>query len=165
MATMGGLAQEREVGESLKNDGFVAAGAIAAGLGDNVAVVGPVIDRLPQIDGDQPARFDSCVVTSAMRATLGAADLATLTILVEEADLVGGPFAAIPVALAPPDLVLTGGGGGTTEVGGHSHDLRLSPRKRFLRLTTTVDLSAGAADIASYGALLVLGGADRAPVT
>lgn len=165
MTTMGGLAQEREVHEALRVAGPVAATAVAGGAGDDTEVTGAEVDRLPQESGDQPARFDSCIVAAFLQADLDEDETATLSFDVEHADISGGPFASLDAELQPPDLVLTGGPGGSTEQGSLEHGIRLSPLKRFIRVKTTVDLSRADTDVASYGAGLVLAGSDRGPVT
>lgn len=165
MTGLGGIASERNVGAGLAVGGGVAGEATAGGAGDGAEITGEEFDRLPNPTGDTANRFDSCVVTAAMRATLAATETATLSFSIEEATTSGGSFSALAAALQPPDLVLTGGGGGTTEIGTLKHNLKLSPRERILRLKTTVTMSAAVTDIASYGANIVAGGATPVPAT
>ena len=162
MSNLGGLASERGMHDGITLAGAVAASAIAAGVGDNTETDGEEFDRLPP-GPDDAQRYDSAAVAVFAQATLGDGETATLTATIQHADLSGGAFADIPVADQPAPLVLTGGGGGTTEKDTLKHGVRLSRLKRFVRVQVLIALSAGAAAIGSYGGGFVAGGAAVVP--
>lgn len=163
------MAATKNIGALLDLAGPVAAHAIAAGLGDNIETDGADVDRLPK-GLDVAERFDSAVVAAFVRATLAATETATVTITIQDAPEdattpdTAGTYADVAAALQPTALVLTGGGGGTTETGVIDHNIRLSGLRRFVRIQVLIDLSAGVTDIGSYGAGWVLGGPQVMPV-
>jgi hypothetical protein len=137
---------------------FVASGvATAGGQGDNQAVTGATIDRIPQ--GEQNYLGGALLIP--FTATLAAA--ATLTVTVTEQQSSDGANwdAATPVYQG---VVATGGQGGTTETGCLQFPINLAPKKRFIRHVITPDLSAAGVDTCRWAACIVLGGAVVEPV-
>jgi len=162
MSNLGGLASERGMADGITLAGAVGASAVAGGAGDNTETNGAEFDRLPP-GPDDAQRYDSAAVAIFAQATLTATETATLTATIQHTDVTGGAFADIPAADQPTPLVLTGGGGGTTEQDALKFAVRLSKLKRFVRVQVLIDLSAGATDVGAYGGGFVAGGAAVVP--
>lgn len=131
---------------------------VAAGTGDNTAVVGPYVAR--------PGMALSAKLVITARAVLAAA--ATLTVddvLIEHASAVGGTGNASFRAVnnTASTLTLTGGSGGTTELGVLEIDVDLAGGMEFLRATYTPDLSAANTDTAEVTATWIFGGQSSLP--
>lgn len=144
--------------DEVKADGGLGYSALAAGAGDNVEVTGGNIDRMAP--GEQG--FDALAILHCGTAVLGDAETLTLrTQIQESAD--GSAFDAAE-EIEAATVVATGGGGGTTETYQRKVKVDLRGRKRFVRILTTPNLSAGATDTADGGSVGAMGGAKVEPV-
>lgn len=145
-----------DVGAVVKNMFSIAYGFTAGDGEDGVEQNGIFVDRQD---------FMSMEATVIVTATLTATETATIRIRLADATTVGGTgVAAYEDANAPDDLVLTGGGGGTTETGELSFDVNLKPANQFVRIEVTITLSKADTDVTVAGGVLTLGGPVEAPV-
>ena len=153
---MSGIATKKNVGHLVA--GRAAAAAIApalitaGGSGDNVLVVGDVIDTLG---------FESAVLTGTGRAALLDTESLDIAVQIEESGD-GSSFDAPEVLQASTVLILADSTTNFEAV--LKLDLNeLGNRKRFVRIGVTPNLSRGATDTAIVLSSLLLGGAERLP--
>jgi len=121
----------------------------AGGSGDAVEVSGPWIDR----DG-----FESCSVVVSGQATLADADTLSLGMNLQDAtDSAGAGVADLAGTTIASAVIATGGTGGSTEDVAWKNDFILAGANQFVRAQITPDLSAGATDVATLVAVMILG--------
>lgn len=128
---------------------------VAAGAGDNTELTSAAIDRMAA----GSAGYQAAVLAIAYRTTLAAAATMKFTIKIAESDdgsVFGADTTLVNAVTIETGLV-------TNRDGVYRLDLGAGPRKRYLRVKITVDLSAGAADTFVYGAFVELFGADKLP--
>ena len=137
---------------------------VVAGSGaDGTEQFGTALDRLAL--GTLTRLYFSCLVSVVVTAVLAATDTATIVAKLQES--VDLAFTA-PIDFEDPNntvaatgtLVLTGGGGGTTERGVLQFNVNLMTAQRFLRVAVTPTLSAATVDTAAIAGEIVFGGAD-----
>lgn len=125
---------------------------VAAGTGDNTAITGATINRLG---------YDSVQFAIVAKAVL--ADAKTLSIAASYQESADGSNWDTAVVLQAPTVALTGGTGGSTEIGVVKFDLPLVTKKQYVRFNFTPDLNATGTDTFQVGAVAVLGGPDKLP--
>ena len=136
--------------ETYSKFAFPSTAVTAGGSGDNTEVDGATID-LSAI----PASPRSIVFEVPFRAVLAAAATGIITSnLQDSADGSSWTDITTPAVL----LTLTGGGGGTTEVGVARIGYDLSKARRYVRIQATPNLSATSVDTAVMGAAVALFG-------
>lgn len=145
----------KNVGASLKTVAVATGSATAGGTGDDTAVTGATIDRLG---------FYSAVLGIAITATLTATKDCTVAVGIQESadgtnwdtevalQAAASPFTAAQVAAGGAQLACV-------EI-----DVDLSGRKRYVRFNAKPNLSHTGTDTCVFGAVAVLGGADKVPV-
>lgn len=106
--------------------------------------------------------YMSAELVVTVLATLGAAETATIIGNAQDATDDAGAGAA-DFGDVPATLVLTGGGGGTTELGVLRIPLNLRTARGYIRGQYTIDLSAASLDVFESTVVYVLGGADVEP--
>lgn len=150
---------------SIRNSAVMALAKIAAaftaltagGTGDNTAVTGITVDRVP---GGVP--FFSARILIAYSAVLAATKTLTLkSVKVEHSD--DGSTWADYLTFTDPGVVATGQSGGSTEKGVLELAVDLTSAKKYVRVDYTPDLSASGTDTATVVTILDLAGADRLP--
>lgn len=125
---------------------------VAGGAGDNTEIVGPAINIGAL--ADRPA---SVCVEIVGRAVLAAA--ATLTIAAELEYSADGSTGWTDLVGSATVLTLTGGSGGTTELGvGRIGADLIQENVNFIRVRATPNLSAANTDTAEIAAVAVFGG-------
>jgi len=135
--------------------------AVAAGAGDNTALVGQVVDRLAF--GDGAGAPLSAVGVAIFKTTLADGKTLSLTWKIEHGNDVGLSDTA-DLQTKAKAVVSTGGAGGSTNYGAETLDIDLSGCKRYIRITVTPDLDAANTDTASLSTALIFGGFARVPI-
>lgn len=136
---------------------------VTAGAGnDNVEVNGPAIDLLA-LDGQGKRKFHSCKVGLLWEIVQAGATNFSVAMNIQTAN-VNTFNDGSQVDLAPAyALTIVKSGAGTFR-GVVPLSVPLVGAKQYIRLQSTVDLSAGGVDTAKVAAWLTLGGVDVAPV-
>lgn len=129
---------------------------LAGGTGDNTEIVGATINL-----GALPSRPASVVFEVFGRAVLAAT--ATLTIAAEvEQSVDGTTWSSTDLVASATVLTLTGGSGGTTEMGvGRIGADLIQDGVNFIRIKMTPNLSAANTDTAEVSAVAVFGSLSR----
>lgn len=143
------------------------------GLDPNVVVAGSGADGTEQFGtaqdrlalGSLARLYFSCLVSVVVTAVLAATETATIVAKLQES--VDLAF-TLPIDFTDPNdsvaatgtLVLTGGGGGTTERGVLQFNVNLMTAQRFIRMAVTPTISTATVDTAAIAGALVFGGAD-----
>lgn len=136
---------------------------VTAGAGnDNVEVNGPAVDLLA-LSGQGKRKFHSCKVGLLWEIVQAGATNFTVLMNLQTANVNtfndGSQADLSPVY--PSTIVQTGAG---TFRGVVELSVPLVGAKQYIRLQSTVDLSAGGVDTAKVSALIIMGGADVNPV-
>jgi hypothetical protein len=152
-----------DVGAFIGADCAVVAEVITAGAGnDGVEVDGPTIDRFGFSDRGMSGSF--VIPFKTVMATLE-----TLTVATQIQDSANGSSWADfngPVALSGAKSTVFGGlAGAQTLYKCHKHDIDLRMARRYLRVQTTLTLSAVGVDTVAYGGALLVGGQQQLPGT
>jgi hypothetical protein len=130
---------------------------ITAGAGlDNAEWTGPTIDRRVGI-----GLAHSAQIATTWIASLTAAQTISLRHRYQTSPDNATWSAAVEIEALTAKA--TGPGGGGNAQGIDEHSLNLRPLDRYIRFLTTLDLSAGGADLAVFTTTVVLGGFDRLP--
>lgn len=145
-------ANSASIGSFIKTVPCSTGAGVAGGTGDNTAITGATINRL----GYSSAQF--AVVAKAVLA-----EGKTLSLAAAYQESSDGSNWDTAVTLQASTVALTGGTGGSTEMGVVKFDLPLVARKQYIRLNITPDLNATGTDTFQVGAVAILGGADRLP--
>lgn len=145
-------ANSTSIGSFIKTVPCGTGSGVAAGTGDNTAITGAAINRL----GYSSVQF-AIVAKAVLAATK------TLSIAAAYQESADGSSWDTAVTLQAATVALTGGDGGTTEMGVVKFDLSLANKKQYIRFNFTPDLSATGTDTFQVGAVAVLGGADKLP--
>lgn len=145
----------RDLASEIKGAGYNAFNIVAGGAGDNAEVVGETIDRSDCL---------SAVVEIPFKATLAAAATLKMGVTLQQSDDDGSTWGVASTLKAATDVVATGPGGGGTVKGIVELPLNLDPKSKTIRVNVTPDLSAANTDVASFGVVVVLGGAVKRPV-
>lgn len=127
----------------------------AAGSGDATAINGASYDRL---SNGMPR---CCVMTAQHKSTLTSAKTLSMDLVLEHSTDNSNWSAFSTLALA---VVATGASGGSTQTGIVEKDVDLTGAYRYIRVTTTPDLSHTGTDTAVVSTLLMLAGHQNAPV-
>lgn len=149
----------KDIGSLIRGFPALDSATITAGAGnDNVAVNGNIIDLLSFSKQD----FDSCKLIIYYKTTLAGA--ATLKISAKlqhgaQSNLSDAADYGAQLAVTTFETGVVTGKYGTAEL-----SVDLSGALQYLRATVTADLSAGGTDTVILGALLVLGGGNKAPL-
>ncbi len=141
--------------------------ALADGTGDAAKVTGQTIDRMPP---GEPGSY-SCVLAIAAGAVLSEDETLSMAVEAQYTDTPLGSWDTA-VVLQAAAVLLTGGAGGSSEIGNIEIDVSFATRKRYVRFNVTPNLSAvgtvdpvvAATDVCHWGATCVLGGATDIPV-
>jgi hypothetical protein len=152
-----------DIGALIGADCAVVAEVITAGAGnDGVEVDGPDIDRLGWSDRGMSASF--LIPFYASMATTET--LIVSTQIQDSADGITYADYNGSVAGAGTKAVTFGGAAGAQTIWAcHKHDIDLRMARRYLRVQTTLTLSAAAADTVAYGGAVVVGGQQELPGT
>jgi hypothetical protein len=129
---------------------------VAAGTGDNTELTSAAIDT--KIAGG--VGYRAAVFNMAYRLNLAATQTCALTLKVAESDD-GSSFGSDTTLVNAAQIGPTGAV--TNSDGVYRLDLNLAPKKRWIRIKVTMNLSAGATDTFVYGAFVELFGADKLP--
>lgn len=143
-------------GETYTKLALVSTAVTAGGSGDATEVDGATIDT-----AGLPTKANSVSFEIPFRAVLGAANTGIITANLQDSAN-GSSWADItdPAAI----LTLTGGSGGTTEVGVARLGFDLTRARRYIRIQATPDLNRANTDTAVMGAgIAVFGGLAEAP--
>jgi hypothetical protein len=149
--------QPTDIGAHLTSRFGGAGRALAAGAGDNTEVDGGWVDRT--------GKFSAKVVIS-YTTTLAQDETLSFTANLQDASDSGGTGAADFGTAYAKTVVATGGTGGSTETGVvEIGDFNLMTADNFIQAQITPDLSASGTDVATWGAVIVLGGAETLPAS
>jgi hypothetical protein len=135
---------------------------VAAGSGDNTEKVGEIIDLLA-LSPD----FSSAQILVGGTATI--ADTKTLTlksfILYHGSASNMSDEAVFATIIAAAGQIIKTASGSFTGVVGFFGNVDISGCKRYIRVKVTPDLNASGTDTFNLTGVMILGGADRVPVT
>lgn len=145
-------ANSTSVGSFIKSVACGAAKGTAGGAGDNTAVTGASINRL----GYSSVQF-------VVVATATLAEAKTLAIAASYQESSDNQNWDTAVTLQASTAMLTGGTGGSTELGVLKFDLPLTTKKQYIRFNMTPDANATGTDTFVVGAVAVLGGPSTLP--
>lgn len=159
---MGHQANHKDGGKLIKSELCGLTNIVAAGAGDNTEVTGLAIDRMPPGGSGDNGGFLSAEVAVMAQAVLGAGESLDLQVELEESDDGSTGWTLVEELRADTEFLASVGGG--TERGTFRANVNLAPRKRYVRVNFTPDLSAGSTDTAVLSAQLVLAGAISPPV-
>lgn len=147
---------------------------LAGGAADNVAQVGPWIDRRPLTDTGLPdfsprieGAYESAVLCFVIDCTLAAATTVTFDAKVRTATTSGGAGASDYNSVTFPAAVVAtgpGGGGRVIAVARVNVSFNLSTANQFVGYTFTANISTGSVDTITVTPLWVFGGSDVLPV-
>ena len=128
---------------------------VAAGTGDNTELTSAAIDRMAA----GATGYQAAVLAIAYRTTVAASQTLQLTVkIADSAD--GSTFSSDTTLVNAVDIET---GVVTAKDAVYRLDLGALPRRRYLRVKLTLNLTAGATDVFVYGAFVELFGADRLP--
>lgn len=146
---------------------------LAGGAADNVAQVGPWVNRNPLLDIGLPplspriqGPYESAVLAFVIDATLAATVTASFNAKVQTAADSSGTGAADYGSTIPVSVVATGpGGGGRLIVTSRLNvDFNLSTAGPWVGYTFTMNISSAAVDTVTVTPIWIFGGSDVIPV-
>lgn len=150
----------KDIGSHIRAFPALDSASITAGAGnDNVAVNGNIID----LQAFAAQKFDSAKLIVLYKTTLASAQTLAIAAKLQDgaaSNLSDGQDYGAQLAKTVFETGVVTGKYGTAEVA-----IDLSGARRYVRATVTADLSAGGTDTVVVAAVLVLGGAQRIPVS
>lgn len=152
-----------DIGAFIGADCAVVPEVITAAAGnDGVEVDGPDINRDQWSDRGQSASF-----IISFYADMAATETLTVdTQIQDSADGVAWTDFDGPVALSGTAQTVFGGENAAQDIYAcHKHDIDIKMARQYLRVQTTLDLSAAGVDTVAYGGCIIVGGQQELPGT
>ena len=148
--------QPTDIGAHITSRFGGAGRALAAGTGDATEVDSGWIDRT--------GKFSAKLIIS-YTATLADTETISFAANLQDASAAAGTGAADFGTALASTVQATGDTGGTTETGVVELDFNLMTADNFIQAQVTPDLSASGTDVATWAAVIVLGGAETLPAS